>query len=499
MLAVIPCNKDKVRKLMIDEQTKSKQRIGDMLIAAGIVTEAQLGEALDAQKSKGGKVVENLIALGYLDAKIFVRFLARQKGTASIDLLNYTIPKDIINLVPPHFALRHQILPLDIMGRDLTVGMACPLDSRTVGELEGMTGKRVRPLLVNMNDIKVALERYYKLEQQSEMTVESLKGGIGFAVPSAQKEQKAKVEPDVVEAPTTSQRPAAQPEECENVDKAASGIRFEGVVHLVRQIHQLPALPETVEHVRDKMASEDSSADDIAAIVGRDPAIAAKVISLANSAGYGFAHKVDSVEMAVRLLGLREVFSVVLSSAVIDYFSKSRHFDYATFWRKSLLCGTAARAIGRTCGNTKVGGMFAAGLLHGLGRVALAEVASERYAKIDQNLPIDLLMAAEEAEFGVAHPEVGWMLADAWDLPVEICEPIRFHRNLGDATEVRERVATVGLAALLTDAYGKLNKENVAAFAGECREALGMLGLADKDFVRVLGETSAAMKAQQTQ
>jgi HD-like signal output (HDOD) protein len=480
---------------MADGETTNKQRIGDMLIEANLITSAQLDEALALQQDKGGKVVENLIALSHLDAKTFVRFLARQKGTAAIDLLNYTIPKEIIDLVPPHFALRHQILPLDIMGRDLTVGMACPLDSRTVSELESMTGKRVRPLLVSMNDINVALQRYYMPEERAEVNWSDLPGSSRIPSPKVETSEPAPAPP----APAPPTEEADDNDGSEEVDKAASGIRFEGVVHLVRQIHQLPALPETVAQVREKMEDEESSADDLAAVIARDPAIAAKVISLANSAGYGFSHKVDSVEMAVRLLGLREVFSVVLSSAVIDYFSNSRHFDYAAFWRKSVLCGTAARAIGKTCGNQKVGGLFAAALLHGLGRVALAEVAPERYANIDQRLPIKELMEAEEAEFGVAHPEVGWMLADAWDLPIEICEPIRFHRNLGEAKEVPDRVATVALAALLTDAYGKLNKENVAAFAAQCRQALNMLGLGDKDFVRVLGETSAAMKAQQAQ
>ncbi len=57
--------------------------------------------------------------------------------------------------------MKHEVLPIDKMGKLLTVGMACPLDTSTIGELEQMTGCRIKPVLVGMNDVKVAINRYY--------------------------------------------------------------------------------------------------------------------------------------------------------------------------------------------------------------------------------------------------------------------------------------------------------------------------------------------------
>jgi hypothetical protein len=149
---------------VVKEQGKPR-RIGELLVSEGLVTALQIDEALALQKKEGGKVVENLIALDHLDSKEFIGFLSKQPGIASIDLLNYTIPQETIDLVPADFALQHELLPIDQMGRFLTVAMTCPLDARTIEKLEEMAGCRVRPMLASGRDIWAALKRYYPIKE----------------------------------------------------------------------------------------------------------------------------------------------------------------------------------------------------------------------------------------------------------------------------------------------------------------------------------------------
>jgi hypothetical protein len=104
---------------------KSKQRIGELLLRGGLITEAQLSEALALQSQSGGKTVANLISLQHIGRAEFVEFLSRQPGMASISLA-------IIDIVPAAFALEHEILPIGKMGSELTVVMACPLDERSI-------------------------------------------------------------------------------------------------------------------------------------------------------------------------------------------------------------------------------------------------------------------------------------------------------------------------------------------------------------------------------
>ncbi|MBX3177633.1 MAG: HDOD domain-containing protein [Candidatus Hydrogenedentes bacterium] len=449
------------------------RRIGELLVREGLITPGQLQEALEKQRSEGGKIVENLIALGHMDTGAFVRFLSHQPGTVSIDLLNYTIPQDVIQLVDRDFALKHEVLPIDKMGKNLSVGMACPLDAATVAELEQKTGLRVRPFLVAVSDVRTALKRYYNVEVGSPDSY-TIDGDKNVALSAR-----------VVAAPAAP------------ISLVESGLKFEKVVHLIRKVSSLPALPETVSKVREAIEHPDTSTDQVAAIIGQDPSLAAKVVSLANSAAYAFTHKVQTIERATALLGLREVYSVVLASAVIEYFDKGSGFDYKRFWTRSMTCATACREIARIKRKNGASALFAAGLVHDIGRAALATIAPKPYTQVDQELPDDLLIVEENEHFGIAHPEVGYMLADGWGLPREIKEPIRFHHDFKSAQAAHAQVAVVALGACIADLPAGLDPA-AAARAGETHaELLEILEMDGGAFAVLYQRTMDLMSEQQ--
>ncbi len=464
-------------------------------MAEGLLSEKQLAEALELQSKRGGRLVEICIAESYFDAPAFLRFLANTRTSASIDLLNYAIPREVIDLIPPHFATKHQVLPIDKMGRLLTVGMACPLDTATIIEMETLTGSKIKPVLVGINDVKVAIERYYgKPASMDSNKIDSLATGYGKPGVAFSGRFARPADNDAV-APTAFTAPSAPPSPV--LAKAESGIRMEGVIQLVRRLHSLPALPETVAKVRALSNDPKADARAVERAIETDPGVVAKVVGLANAASFGFKHEVDTLEAATRLLGIRDIYNLVLSATVVDYFQASNHFDYRRFWRHSRFCATAARVIADETRIGDPGVLFVAGLLHGLGRVALAEIVPERYREVDQEAPIATILKQEEAMFGLAHPEVGYMLADIWELPEDIAIPIRYHRHLERATEYREFSAIVGLAAIMTDAYGKVTKDNVRELAATCREAMSMLGMPEASFIQVLGATGKLFKQRE--
>lgn len=395
--------------------TMARRRIGELLVDAGLIQKEQLQEGLNTQAAKGGKIVETLIALGYLDAEAFVGFLARQPGVASIDLSKYEIPRELIELIPREMAVEHEIFPIDKLGRLLTVGMVCPLDSATVQRIEERTGLRVKPLLCAPSDIRSAIERYYP--------------------PSDIKKEHA--------APTAA--PGAEVDLPDATGIRAS-IRLTNAANLIRQIDTLPALPETVRRVQEATLDPLSSVRDVADIIVLDPPIAAKVLSVANSAAYGFPQRVDDVGLAVSLLGLRETYAIVLSAAVVNVFDKSKAFDYRAFWVESMCCAAATRIIAKASGRKRQIGVFSGGLLHDIGRLALSEVAPDLYSKIDHGLDGEELIAAEEELIGLSHTEAGHLLAGHWGLPIEIAEPIRFHHRPELAVDAKENVAIVAIA-----------------------------------------------------
>jgi HD-like signal output (HDOD) protein len=417
-----------------------KRRIGELLVDEGIVTPGQLRDALALQSRMGGKVVANLIQLGYLDSRAFVDFLARQPGTPSIGLTNYVVSQDLINLVPKAFAVKNEVFPIDKMGRLLTVGMVCPLDSATIYELEEHTGLRVKALLCPPDDIRNAIRRYY---------------------------------------------PEDATAVADEVAALGSTLRLEGVAKMVRALNGLPGLPDTVERVRAAMDEPDISMSEIADVIARDPAIAAGLLRLANSAAYGFSNRVDSVQMAAKLLGLRETYMVVVSSAVIDLFKNAAKFDYKKYWRRSAMCGMAAKVLAEKHGEKRASTFFTAGLLAKIGQLALAEVVPERYAAIDENLTGLELAAEEEAVLGLSYTEAGYELGSNWKLPDDLLEAIRFHNTPAQATTNPLLVAAVSVASVLADAVtaGKLEDP---LLLDQCAGALKTLGLAEQDAMALL-------------
>lgn len=364
----------------------SKKRIGELLMEAGLISRVQLEEALRVQRETGGKTAEILIRLGFIEPARFMQFLTRTSQAPSVDLCNYEIPEDVVKLVPREFALKHEVFPIDKLSRLLTLGMAFPLDSRTIQELEQQTGLRVKPVLCRAEDVRLAINRYYRSN-------------------------------DVVDAP------AGQFDHL-----LESSMRLSGVVALIRKIQSLPVLPQTVHQVRQAMMNPEGSVNEVANLILRDPAIAAKVLSIANSVAYGFPNRVDDVRLAVALMGLREIYGIVLAASVIEMFDSSGDFDYQAFWFDSLTAAVAASRIARAGRCCEHGAAFTAGLLHDIGRLALVQITPTIYQK-RKDSEEGALLEHEECSVGLTHAEAGYELALHWNLPQEIAEAIRFHHS----------------------------------------------------------------------
>jgi putative nucleotidyltransferase with HDIG domain len=170
------------------------------------------------------------------------------------------------------------------------------------------------------------------------------------------------------------------------------------------------------------------------------------VLGVANSPAYGFKHQVHDVKLAVSLMGLKETYAIVLSAAVVDMLRKLKQFDYRTFFLEAVCCATAARIVAKTAGKHNLPGIFYAGLLHDIGKAALWEAAPELCAKIDSDLQGKEAIQAEEQNIGLSHAEAGYELANYWQLPPEIAQPIRLHHDFARATDLKENVAAVAIA-----------------------------------------------------
>lgn len=141
----------------------AKKLLGQLLILEGLIEPHQLEAALTKQQSTGKRLGDTLEEMGFLKHSEFEQFISRQPGVASIDLHHYSIPVEVVRTIPRDFAVANQIFPIDKLGKLLTVAMVCPLDSRSIKELQDMTGLRVKALRCTVGAIAACIREYYKL------------------------------------------------------------------------------------------------------------------------------------------------------------------------------------------------------------------------------------------------------------------------------------------------------------------------------------------------
>ena len=136
-------------------------RIGELLLKEERITPAQLKEALEHQRSDGGKLGFNLVKLGFVKDEEIASVLSRQYGVPSINLSQFDIDAGVIKLVPAATAQKFEVVPVSRAGATLTIAMSDPTHVFAVDDIKFMTGYHVEPVVASQTAIVAALDRYY--------------------------------------------------------------------------------------------------------------------------------------------------------------------------------------------------------------------------------------------------------------------------------------------------------------------------------------------------
>lgn len=150
---------------------RKKIRIGDVLIAAGAITEEQLQEALDYQKENGGKLGNVLVELGFISDQILITLLTQQLGIDYISLKGAKIEDSVVHLVPEPMIDKYRVMPVEIDPDNpniLKVAMSDPQDLDAIDDISLVTNLQVEPMLANESDINDAIGKYYGSAQAME-------------------------------------------------------------------------------------------------------------------------------------------------------------------------------------------------------------------------------------------------------------------------------------------------------------------------------------------
>lgn len=261
---------------------------------------------------------------------------------------------------------------------------------------------------------------------------------------------------------------------------------FEAMEEILSGATDLAALPQVVMRVMDLTTDQKATATDLEKVIGMDQALAAKILTLANSSYYGLPRQVSTLREAVVFLGFKTVRNLAMSITTFNLFlGRSDHASLArrSVWRHSMDAAQCARVVTsllHPAAQEAVGmeQAYTCALLHDVGKIALDRSRQALFitiVEITRNRRVRYSVV-ENQVFPFSHCQIGAALAARWNYPPPLCEAIAYHHTPRAAELNPKLTATVCLANeiahFVEDTAAPDEEEAQAALHESCREAM---------------------------
>lgn len=158
------------------EAAASLPSLAELLVTEGQVTAEQMQRALEKQKATGAFIGEILIEEGLLGEKTIISFLAKHCKIPHLSLLDYLIDTALLPLIPEETCRKYRLLPIDRLGRNLTVAMVNPLDREALEAVrQSCPDLRIKPILCTCQHFAIVADRVFqKTGGAAELSASSL-------------------------------------------------------------------------------------------------------------------------------------------------------------------------------------------------------------------------------------------------------------------------------------------------------------------------------------
>ena len=227
----------------------------------------------------------------------------------------------------------------------------------------------------------------------------------------------------------------------------------------------------------------------VAQAVGRDPAMAAKILRIANSAFFSQRRPSQNLRQALIVIGLNAALTLALSFSLVSTFRSLRPqgIEYPRFWRRALLAATAARAFGQITRTANEEDLFLAGLLQDMGVLAIDRVVRDFYCKLPAGADHHAWMTCELAALANDHAYYTHLILSTWNVPERICGAIRYSHTPESVSADSDEGRLVRCLAIGSDlAEAVLDPNHSGSLATFARRAQELLSLSDEDISSVI-------------
>lgn len=204
----------------------------------------------------------------------------------------------------------------------------------------------------------------------------------------------------------------------------------EPIIDAIEAIH-LPSMPQVLLRFLRMTEDDRVSMEELARVVGQDPALSAHVLIAANSVALRRGRELKTIDQCLVALGTRLVRTIAACLAVQSVFARTvgdQSYDLAGFWSHSLRVAELSRTIAARLDRTDLEEAYLAGLLHDVGQLLMLGGMGGRYgALLAWSRDEEALLALERPELGTDHAAVGAWLIDQWRLSSFMADAVLFH------------------------------------------------------------------------
>ncbi len=252
----------------------------------------------------------------------------------------------------------------------------------------------------------------------------------------------------------------------------------------VEQITKLPTVPAIAREILNLVDDNKISVTRLENIVEKDPSIAAKILSVANSAFFGLKIPVTTINSAIIRIGFNNVKNIALGISLMTVLDDGRAEHkayYKKVFRHSAVVGVVSRFISESINLNISEEMLLNGLLHDIGYLVLNRYFSDNFMKVINTFEREgSLLEAEKAVLDFTHADIGMWLAGKWELPDIFTDTIHYHHTPSAAKENLKHIAVVHLADYITTGNIFRITEKDPGYPFD-RSALDILGITEED------------------
>ncbi|MFZ5639737.1 MAG: HDOD domain-containing protein [Bacillota bacterium] len=206
------------------------------------------------------------------------------------------------------------------------------------------------------------------------------------------------------------------------------------LANVLKKINELPSLPVVTNRVIEMTDNLEVPAQKVCEVISRDQVLTSKILKLVNSAYYGLPRRISTLTEAVTILGMETIRTLAIGISAFRAFGQGagvKGLSAVKVLQHSVACATAAKIIARKTGFPMTEQAFLAGLLHDIGKLVMMNFLKDEYTMVVEKTNTEEinLIRAETEVLGIDHAQLGKMLAEKWNLPDILKEPIAGHHK----------------------------------------------------------------------